>query len=103
MSDFVLERVGPKVKVIVGRALSAAVVPGLFELLCAIQDDGVNDLTLDFSQTTLLDASGLHLLLVANNSFSGDHRSMQLVQVPLEIWSLLEILQLSKRLHAQMA
>lgn len=102
MSNFVIERVGPKVKVVLGGELSAAVVPGLFELLCAIQDDGGNDLALDFSQTTLLDTAGLHLLLVTHNSFSGDHRSLQLVRVPREIWSLLETLQLSARLHAQM-
>ncbi len=101
MSDFVLERVGPKVKVVVGRELSASVVPSLFELLSAIQDDGVNDLALDFSQTTQVDAAGIHLLLVARNSFSGANRSLKLVRVPHDIWSLLETLRLSERLHAQ--
>ena len=101
MSDFVLERAGSKVRVVLENELSAAVVPSLLELLCAIREDGVNDLALDFSQTALVDAAGLHLLLAARNSFSDDNKSLKLARVSHDIWSLLEILQLSKRLHAQ--
>jgi anti-sigma B factor antagonist len=101
MSDFVLERDGSKVKVVVGNELSAVVVPELRELLCAIQDDGVKDLALDLSQTTKVDAAGIRLLLAAHNSFAGVHKSMKLVSVPRAIFSLLETLRLSDRLGAQ--
>ena len=102
MSDFSLERVGTKVTVVVGRELSASIVPSLFELLRAIEDDGVHDLALDLSQTTHVDAAGIHLLLCAHNSFSRKDGSMQLVRVSREIWSLLETLRLSRHLNAQM-
>jgi anti-anti-sigma factor len=101
MSDFVLEREGSKVKVVVGGELSAAVVPELRELLWAIQEDGVNDLVLDFSQTTLVDAAGIRLLLAANNSYAGSNKSLKLVCVPREVFSLLEALRLAERLGAQ--
>ena len=100
MSDFVLERDGSKVKVVVGDELSAAIMPELRELLCAIQDDGVKDLALDFSQTTMVDAAGIRLLLAAYNSFAGGGKSMRLTAVPRAIFSLLETLRLSDRLGA---
>lgn len=103
MSDFALEREGSKVKVIVGGELSAAVVPELRELLCAIQEDGVNDLALDFSETTLVDAAGIRLLMAAHNSFAGGHKSLTLIRVPRGIFSLLETLRLAERLGAQIA
>lgn len=101
MSDFPLERTGAKVKVVVGPELSAATTPELRDLLCAVQDDGVTDLALDFSQTTVLDASGLAMLLAAHNSFSGSNKSLKLLAVPLNIFSLLQTLRLHERLGAQ--
>ncbi len=100
MSDFVLEREGSKVKVVVGGELSAAVVPELRDLLCAIQEDGVNDLVLDFSQTGLVDGAGILLLLAAYSSFASG-KSLKLVRVPREVFSLLETLRLAERLGAQ--
>jgi anti-anti-sigma regulatory factor len=101
MTDFFLEREGSSVKVVVGSQISAAVVSDLRELLCAAQGDGVKDLVLDFSQTTIIDAAGIHLLLAAHNSFSGEQRSLKLVQVPRNILSLLETLRLGERLKPQ--
>jgi anti-anti-sigma factor len=101
MTDFVLERDGSKVKVVVGNELSAAVVPELRELLCAIQDDGVKELALDFSQTTMVDAAGIRLLLAAHNSFASGGKSIRLTAVPRAIFSLLETLRLSDRLGAR--
>jgi anti-anti-sigma regulatory factor len=101
MRDFPLEREGSKVKVVVGAELSAAIVPELRDLLWAIQEDGVTDLALDFSQTTLLDAAGIVLLLAAHTSFVGGDRSMRMVAVPRNIFSLLETLRLRERLGAE--
>ncbi len=102
MSRFSLERDGAKVKVILGAELTVSFVPELRELLCAIQDDGVRDLTLDFSKTTFLDTSGLSLLLAARNDFSQEGRSLKLARVPSHVFVILEALRLDKRLNAEL-
>jgi anti-anti-sigma factor len=102
MGRFLLERQGSKVKVMVGGDLSADTAPELRELLCAILEDGVTDLSLDFSGTTLLDATGIALLMAAANSFSGADKHMALLSVPRGIFSLLQTLRISQRLGAQM-
>ena len=103
MSDFFLDRKGPKVTVVVGSELSAGVVADLRALLCAAQEDGVTELVLDFSRTKSVDAMGIRLLLAAHNSFSGAPKSLTLIQVQRPIFSLLETLRLDARLHAQAA
>jgi anti-anti-sigma factor len=102
MSRFLLERDGAKVKVIVGSDLSADTAPELRDLLCAILEDGVTDLTLDMSATTLLDATGIALLLSAANSFTGGEKRIAVVSVPRGLFSLLQTLRVSQRLEAQM-
>jgi anti-anti-sigma factor len=102
MSRFPLEREGTKVKVTLGAELTVSFVPELRELLCAIQDDGVRDLVLDFSETTFLDTAGLSLLLAARNGFSQDGRTLKLAGLQRSIFSLLETLRLDKPLNAEM-
>jgi anti-anti-sigma factor len=102
MSRFSLEREGAKVKVTLGAELTVSFVPELRELLCAIQDDGVRELVLDFSQTTFLDTAGLSLLLAARNSFSVGERSLKLTGVRAPVLSLFEALRLHQRLSLEM-
>ncbi len=102
MSHFSLEREGQKVKVTVGSDLTAQTAPELRELLCAILEDGGTDLALDFSGTTLLDATGIALLVAAANSYQGGEKRLALLSVPRGIFSLLETLRISQRLGAQM-
>ena len=102
MSDgFVLNREGGRLRVTLGVELTVGVVPELRELLCAIQDDGVTDLELDFANTTTLDTAGLSLLLATRNSFSGDHKSVKMINLQLPISSLLETLRLYQRLNCR--
>jgi len=102
MNRFTLERQASKVKVTIGCDLSGTVSAELRDLLAAIQEDGVTDLTLDFSGTVAIDAGGIALLVAAGNSFRGGDRQMALVSVPRGIFSLLQTLRLSQRLGAQM-
>jgi len=102
MSLFSLEREGHKVKVILGTELTVSFVPELRELLCAVQDDGVRELVLDFSNTTFLDAAGLSLLLAAGNAFSQEGRTLKLAHVLPSVFSLLKTLRLDQRLNAEM-
>jgi anti-anti-sigma factor len=101
MSRFLLERDGAKVKVMIGTDLSAETSPELRELLCAILEDGVTDLALDFSGTAVLDATGIALLLATANSFTGGDKRLSLLAVPRGIFSLLETLRVAQRLGAQ--
>jgi anti-anti-sigma factor len=102
VSRFSLERNGAKVKLAIGAELTVACVSELRELLCAIQDDGVLELVLDFSKTMLLDTAGLSLLLAARNGFSQEGRRLKLAGVQPPVFSLLETLHLEKRLNAEM-
>jgi len=102
VSRFSLERNGNKVKLAIGAELTVSCVPELRELLCAIQDDGVLELVLDFSQTMSLDTAGLSLLLATGNGFSQDGRSLKLASVQPPVFSVLETLHLEKRLNAEM-
>jgi anti-anti-sigma factor len=101
MSRFSLEREGTKVKVTLGTELTVSFVPELRELLCAIQEDGVLDLVLDFSKTMFLDTAGLSLLLAVRNGYSQEGRSFKLADMQLPVFSLLETLHLEKRLNAE--
>jgi anti-anti-sigma regulatory factor len=98
-SGFVIERDGLKVRVVLGAELVAPVVPELRELLCAIQDDGVTNLQLDFSSTSQLDAAGLSLLLAARNSFSVPPKTLKLLNVQPPVLSWLQTLRLDQRLN----
>jgi anti-anti-sigma regulatory factor len=100
MSQFSLDRQGPKVTVKMCAELTAPVVSELRDLLCAIQEDGVQELTLDLSDTTVLDAAGLSLLLAARNSFQGQ-RAFKLAAVQPQLFSILETLRLDRSLNAQ--
>lgn len=102
MSRFSLERSGHKVKLAIGAELTVSCVPELRELLCAIRDDGVLELALDFSKTMFVDTAGISLLLAARNGFSQDGRNLKLELVQPSIFSLLETLHLAKRLNAEM-
>jgi len=100
MTDFLLDRKGSKVNVVIGAELSTTVTRDLQGLLCAAQEDGVTELVLDFSQTKSVDAAGIRLLLATQNSFSGGGKSLTLVHVPATIISLFEALRLNRRLNA---
>ena len=102
MSRFSLERNGNKVKLAIGAELTVYCVPELRELLCAIQEDGVLELVLDFAKTMFLDTAGISLLFAARNSFSQEGRSLKLECVQPSVFSLLETLRLEKRLNAEM-
>jgi anti-anti-sigma factor len=102
MSRFLLERQGSKVKVMVGSDLSADTAPELRDLLCAILEDGVTELSLDLFGAMVLDTAGISLLMSAANSFSGGDKHMSLVSVPRGIFSLLQTLRITQRLGAQM-
>jgi anti-anti-sigma factor len=102
MSRFSLEREGTTVKVTLGTELTVSFVPELRELLCAIQDDGVRNLILDFSKTTFLDTAGLSLLLAARNNFSQESRTLKLTGLQGPLFSLLETLRIDQRLNAEM-
>jgi anti-anti-sigma factor len=99
MNQFLLEREGAKVKVILVAELTSAVVP---ELLCAVEEDGVREVVLDCAKTMLVDSAGLSLLLAARNSFSQPPRILRLVGVQPSLFSVLETLRLHRYLNAQM-
>jgi anti-anti-sigma regulatory factor len=102
MGRFLLEREGPKVTVKIGAGLTVETASELRELLCAIQEDGVTDLSLDFSGTTALDATGVALLVAAANSYRGGDKRLSVLSVPRSMFTLMQTLRIVQRLNAQM-
>jgi anti-sigma B factor antagonist len=102
MSRFLLERDGAKVKVMIGNDLSAETATELRELLCAVLEDGGIDLTLDLSGMTLLDATGIALLIATANSYHGSDKHLTLLSVPRGIFSLLESLRIAQHLGGRL-
>jgi ABC-type transporter Mla MlaB component len=102
MSEYTLQRQGSTIAIALKETLHVGVVPELKELIAAAVEDGVMEVTLDFSATKELDASGLELLLAIKNSLYGEKNSLRLTHVPRNLFSLLKQLRVVERLNAQM-
>lgn len=102
MSEYTLQRQGTTIAITLKEALCGGDVPELKDLLAAAVEDGVKEVTLDFSRTKELDASGLELMLAIQNSLFHEKKGLRLTHVPRNLFSLLFQLRIVERLNAQM-
>jgi anti-anti-sigma factor len=91
---------GHEARIELQEKLTAADVPELQAVLRQAIEDGVRQITFDMSATTMLDSSGIGLLIAANNSLAAMQGQIQLVQVSPDIFKLLQSMRLTVRLHA---
>ena len=76
-------------------------VPELQEALKGAISGGAVEIEFDFSNTTLLDSSGIGLLVATGNSLARNNGMVRLVNVPVDIMKLLQSMRLVGRLNAK--
>ena len=79
--------------------LTATLVPELQAALKRSMDQGVNELVFDLANTTMLDSSGIGLLVAAANSAAKTKGWLQVINAAPEILHLLQAMRLVARLN----
>lgn len=100
MNEFEIVREGMKTQVTLGEKLTAADAPRLQVALKQELGSGVREIVFDLSNTTMLDSTGIGLLIAASNSLGSVQGSIRLANVSLDILKLLQSMRLVDRLHA---
>lgn len=99
MADYTLARHDNRLQVTLTGDLTAVVVPDLQAALREQAQTGVNELVFDLCHTTLLDSSGIGLLIAAHNSLARRQARFSVVNVSPDILQLLQSMRLVNRLN----
>ena len=75
-------------------------VPELQEALKGAINSGAMEIEFDFSNTTMLDSSGIGLLVATSNSLAQKKGTVRLINVSVDIMKLLQSMRLVGRLNA---
>lgn len=98
MSAFTVQRDGNKMGVLLEGDLTAAVAPGLKSTLQEALAGDVLEVEFDFEKTTVIDSTGIGLLIATYNSLSKKNGTVQVVKASADIFHLLQSMRLEKRL-----
>jgi len=79
-----------------GCDIVASVVDGLKAELKGVVDGGLSKLTIDLSETTMIDSMGIGILIATYNSLKKKSVPMELICVSSEIASLLKNMRLNQ-------
>jgi anti-anti-sigma factor len=100
MSNFEILQEPTVIRAIVANEITANAVPTLKAELREALDKSACDIVFDFQQVQKIDATGIGLLLAAKNSVAAQKSSLQLINVPANIFSLLKSMRLVSHLNA---
>lgn len=100
MAKVEIERQGARSCIKLGPKLTVTEVPSLQTSLKQEMGDGVNEMVFDFAGTSVLDSSGIGLLIATNNSLGKIKGSLSLINVSDDILRLLQSMRLVDRLNA---
>jgi anti-anti-sigma factor len=92
-------RTNSNCNVAVSGALTAIVVPELKEALRKELQQETSELVFDLEETTMLDSSGIGLLIAASNSLSRTHGTIRVINPISEIYKLMSNMRLLSRLN----
>jgi anti-anti-sigma factor len=98
VNEFELKRDGDKIGVVLDSNLTASVVPGLKSALQQALEEGVQDLEFDFGRTTVIDSSGIGLLIATFTTLVKSNGTVRVVLASEDIFRLLQSMRLEKRL-----
>jgi len=87
---------GSSVTIKPGYDIVASRVDELKTELKAIIEGGIVKLTVDFSETTMIDSMGIGILIATYNSLKKKNAQMELINVSAEIASLLKNMRLNQ-------
>lgn len=99
MAAYVIEQKDQQGLVKLMGDLTALLVPDLQAGLKEMLNNGTRDLVFDLTCTTMLDSSGMGLLIAAANSLSPKGGKVQVTNVCPDIFRLLQSMRLTGRLN----
>ena len=99
MANFSLDQNGKRCRVALSGNFTLAVIPELQEALKTALA-GIDELVFDLDRTTLLDSSGIGLLIAASNSLAKTNGKVRVVNASGDILRLLQTMRLVTRLNA---
>jgi anti-sigma B factor antagonist len=100
MADYEMERGGASVRVTLRGKLTSLEVQSLQPALKKEIAEGVREIVFDLAATTMLDSTGIGLLVAASNSLAAVQGAVRMVNVSPDILKLLQNMKLIDRLHA---
>ncbi len=103
MSVCELLREGPRVRVTLTGKLTATEVPELQTALKAELAAGATEVIVDVAATTLIDSTGIGLLIATYNSLGAVQGSIQVINALPDIFGLLRSMRLVDRLRVTSA
>jgi anti-sigma B factor antagonist len=99
MTGFDITRDGPRLVVTPSGELVASVVAGLKSELQRALEEGAGEMEFDLSATSMVDSSGIGLMIAAYNSLSARKGNVRVSGVSDDIFRLLQSMRLDKRLN----
>jgi serine/threonine-protein kinase RsbW len=99
MAAFVIEQNDQQGSIRLTGDLTAVLVPDLQAGLKEVLNKGARDLTFDLAGTTMLDSSGMGLLIAAANTLASKGGKIRVTNVSPDIFRLLQSMRLTARLN----
>jgi anti-sigma B factor antagonist len=99
MAAYVIERKDQQGSVKLMGELTAVLVPELQASLKETLNSGARELVFDLASTTMLDSSGMGLLIAAANSLARSGGKVRVINVSPDIFRLLQNMRLTGRLN----
>ncbi len=99
-SGYQISRTGTRCKVAVGNALTAILIPELKAALWRELQKDTQELVIDMMNTTMLDSSGIGLLIASGNTLGQKKATLRVINVSPDLLKLLHSMRLVSRLNA---
>jgi len=99
MSSYRVECTEGNCRVLINGGLTAVLVPELQQAIKHEVDGGASKLTVDLGDTSMVDSSGIGLLIAASNTLTQKNGNMMVVNTSPEILRLLRSMRLISRLN----
>ncbi len=99
MAAYVIEQKEQQGSVKLMGDLTAVLVPELQAGLREMLNNGTRELVFDLASTTMLDSTGIGLLIAASNSLASSGGKVQVTNVCPDIFHLLQSMRLTARLN----
>jgi anti-anti-sigma factor len=99
MSSYQMERIDGGCQITVLGGLTAVLVPELQPALRQEVAGGLRQLTFDLARTSMIDSSGIGLLIAAGNSLAEKNGKLAVINASRDIFKLLGSMRLISRLN----
>ena len=100
MANYSIERNGPQCNVKVQGDFEVSLIAELQPKVRGELENETREVVFDFGQTTLLDSSGIGLLIATGNSLAKHNGKIRVINVSPDIMRLLTSMRLAPRLNA---